>query len=296
MTQPQIQMIPLELLDPHPDNPRGPVDPATCEELATSIREKGILEPLLVLPVRNPGQQWKIERYLTVAGHRRRVAAEIAGLVEVPAIVRNLEPGEAEEVMLVENLQREDLTLLQEARAYRRLQEHHGLTQADVARRVGVDKARVIARMGILKLPEAVQGLFDGRDMPITAVSLLLKVEHPDRQERLALMISSRKLAVPKLKEMLDKEAEAKETDQAVEKSRKKKSLPGEAQRVTPAYSRVDAVADLERLNGAALKYSDVLEALNGVCDNCGLGAHKEICAACPLPQMVNNLAKANAA
>lgn len=291
MSQPQIQMIAIELLDPHPDNPRGPVDPATCEELAASIREKGILEPLLVLPVRNPGQSWKIERYLTVAGHRRRVAAEIAGLVEVPAIVRNLEPGEAEEVMLVENLQREDLTLLQEARAYRRLQERHGLTQADVARRVGVDKARVMARMGILKLPEAVQSLFDGREMPVTAVPLLLKIESPDRQQRLAQMIASRQLAIPKLKEMIEKEAEAKETDQAVDKSRSsRKEKSAVALPAAPSYTRADAVADLERLNGAGLKYSDVLAALDGVCDHCGMKAHKSICGACPLPQLINNL------
>jgi ParB family chromosome partitioning protein len=290
-------MIPIGLLDPHPNNPRGLVDPATVEDLTNSIREKGILEPLLLAPVRNRAQNWKIDRYVTVAGHRRRAAAELAGLAEVPAIVRDLSPAEQEEVMLVENLQREDLTLLQEARAYRRLMEQHGLPQTDVARRIGIDKTRVQSRLSILRLPEAVQSLFDGRDMPITAVPLLLKVEHTDRQERLAQMISSRKLAVPKLKEMLDKEAEAKETDQAVEKSRKKKSAGEKAQRDEMAkYSRLDAVADLERLNGAALRYSDVLSALNGVCDNCGMGAHNEICRACPLPQMINNLVRANAA
>jgi ParB family chromosome partitioning protein len=296
MSQPRIQMIPIGLLDPHPNNPRGPVDPASVDDLVASIREHKILEPLLVAPVRNRSQEWKIDRYLTVAGHRRRAAAELAGLVEVPAIVRDLSPAEQEEVMLVENLQREDLTLLQEARAYRRLQTQYGLTLADVARRVGVDKARVGGRMSILKLPETVQGLFGGRDMPITAVPLLLKVEHPDRQERLAQMISSRRLAVPKLKEMIEKEAEAKATDQAVEKSRGKKPAGGEAPRATPKYSRADAVADLERLNGAALRYSDVLAALNGACGDCGMGAHNEICAACPLPQMVGNLVRGNAA
>src|SRR5262245_15259090 len=134
MTQPQIKLIALDLLDPHPNNPRGPVDPTSVEDLAASIREKGILEPLLVAPARKSGQNWKIERYVTVAGHRRRAAAELAGLVEVPAIIRDLLPAEQEEVMLVENLQREDLTLLQEARAYQRLQTQHGVTMADLAR------------------------------------------------------------------------------------------------------------------------------------------------------------------
>lgn len=295
MSQPQIQMVPLVLIDPHPNNPRGFVDPLSVEDLAASIREKGILEPLLLAPVRNRAQNWKIDRYMAIAGHRRRAAAELAGLAEVPAIVRALSPAEQEEVMLVENLQREDLTLLQEARAYRRLMEQHGLPQTDVARRTGIDKARVQSRLSILKLPETVQALFGGRDMPITAVPLLLKVENPDRQERLAQMISSRKLAVPKFKEMLDKEAEAKETDQAVDKSRGKKNGVEKASSDAPKYSRVDAVADLERLNGAALAYSDVLAALNGVCNNCGMGAHAAICSACPLPQMINNLVRLNA-
>src|SRR5262245_47778192 len=160
MQQPQVQLIALATLDPHPNNPRGPVDPATVEELASSIREKGILEPLIVVPVRNAGQAWKIERYLTVAGHRRRVAAQLAGLAEVPAIVRDLGPAEQEEVMLVENLQREDLTLLQEAKAFRRLADQYGLTGADVARRTGVEKTRVQQRLAILKLSVAAQSLF----------------------------------------------------------------------------------------------------------------------------------------
>lgn len=286
----QTTSIPLELFDPHPNNPRGPVDPSSVEELAASIREKGIIEPLIVVPVRNSGQRWKIERYLTVAGHRRRAAAQIAGLTEAPAIVRELSPDEQEEIMLVENLQREDLTLLQEARAYQR-RVATGLTFADVARRVGVSHGRVQQRMGILKLPEAVQRLFDGKDMPITAAPLLLKIHNPDRQERLAQMIATRRLAVPALKEMIDKEAEVAETDRAVEKSRAGGKTAGrEPRTLTQVYTRSDAVSDLERRNGDTLKYSDVLQALHGVCDSCGMGAHAAICAACPLTQLINNL------
>jgi ParB family chromosome partitioning protein len=288
MEQPQITLIPLDLIDPHPNNLRGPVEPDTVEDLAASIREKGVLEPLLVVPVRNRGQNWKIDRYTAIAGHRRRAAAKLAGLSEVPAIIRDLSPAEQEEVMLVENLQRQDLTLLQEAQGYQRLMEKHKLTQADVARRVGVSRERVQQRMGILKLPEAAQQLFNGRDMPITAVPLLLKVENPDRQERLAQMIASRKLAVPKLKEMIEKEADAQQTDRAVDKSRKKK--PATSPIPAASYTRADAIADLERLNGAGLKYSDVLEALNLVCDHCGMSAHTSICAACPLPQLIDSL------
>lgn len=291
MNQPQIQLISLDLLDPHPNNPRGPVDPASVAELADSIRQKGILEPLIVVPARNSGQVWKIERYTVVAGYRRRAAAQVANLAEVPAIVRELGPGEQEEIMLVENLQREDLTLLQEAKAYRRLVEQHKLTYADIARRVGKNNAYIQQRMAILKLPASVQSLFDGRDMPVTVIPLLLKVENSDRQERLAQMVASRRLAVPKLKEMIEKEAEASATDKAVDKSRNGRQ-PAKREAPAQIYTRAAAVADLERLNGAALKYSDVLAALNGICNNCGMGNHEAICAACPLPQMIGNLVK----
>jgi ParB family transcriptional regulator, chromosome partitioning protein len=117
----QVISIPLDLLDPHPHNPRGPVDPDSVQELADSISEKGIVEPIVVVPVRSRGTQWKIERSTVVAGHRRLAAARLAGLAEVPAIARELSPIEQEEIMLVENLQREGLSLLQEARAFQRL-------------------------------------------------------------------------------------------------------------------------------------------------------------------------------
>lgn len=295
MNTQQITFISLDLLDPHPNNPRGAVDPATVEELAVSIREKGIIEPLIVVPVRNSGQAWKIERYTVVAGHRRRVAAQLAELDQVPAIVCELGPGEQEEIMLVENLQREDLTLLQEAKAYQRLMAEHKLTQADAARRVGVGKERIQQRLAILKLSTPTQHLFGGKDMPITAVPLLLRIEDPDRQQRLAQMIASRRLSVPKLKDMVEREAEARETSQAVDRSRSGKSACGAAQTPARDHTRADAVADLERRNGDALKYSDVLAALNGVCGNCGMSDHAAICAACPLPQMIGNLVKANA-
>lgn len=295
MNTQQITFISLDLLDPHPNNPRGLVDPTTVEDLAASIREKGIVEPLIVVPVRNSGQAWKIERYTVVAGHRRRVAAQIARLDQVPAIVRELGPGEQEEIMLVENLQREDMTLLQEARGYQRLMAEHKLTQADVSRRVGVGRERIQQRLAILKLSAPAQSLFDGRDMPITAVPLLLRIENPDRQQRLAQMIASRRLPVPKLKEMVEKEAEARETSQAVDKSRDARPAGRGAQTPAQNYTRADAVTDLEKRNGDALKYSDVLAALNGVCGNCGMSNHTAICAACPLPQMISNLIKANA-
>ena len=108
--------LPVAALHPNPHQPRSTFDPLTLQELADSIKEKGILEPLIV--VRHPE---KPDGFLVVAGHRRRTAAELAGLAEASVIVRGYSPVEQEEVMLAENIQREELSPLQEAKAYQRL-------------------------------------------------------------------------------------------------------------------------------------------------------------------------------
>ena len=285
-----IQQIPIDLLDPHPHNPRGPVEPATVQELADSIKEKGILEPLLVVPQRSNGQKWKVERFLVVAGHRRRVAAELAGLDTVPAIVRDFSAVEQEEVMLVENLQREDLSLLQEAKAYRRLIEH-GEEITHVARKLGLATGHIHARLVILRLSEKAQDLFDRNDLPLTAAPLLAKVTDVDRQERLAHLVASRRLTVPKLQEMIEDVVEAIQIDKQVDRSRSKPKP--EKREETPAeaiYSKADAIADLKARNGDHLAFTDLVGAMDGICTKCGLGSHPAICAACPLPQLVRAL------
>ena len=280
--------LPIELLEAHPHNPRGPIDPATVEELAASIREKGILEPLLVVPIRNSSKTWKIDAYTVIAGHRRLAAAKLAGLETVPAIARELGPVEQEEIMLVENLQREDLTPLQEARAYQRLIAQ-GLTQADVGRRVGLPGNRIQLRLTILKLSKRVQELFDSNQLPVTLAPLLAKVESADRQERLAHLVASRRLTVPKVKEMVENVAEMEATEKKVDKSRAK---PTTEKRETAeiVFTRLDAIAALEARNGDQLPYADLIAAIEQVCTTCGMGNFAHICAACPLPQFVKNL------
>jgi ParB family transcriptional regulator, chromosome partitioning protein len=284
-----IISVPLDQLYPHPHNPRGEVDPASVQELADSIKEKSILEPLLV--VRHPK---KPDSFLVVAGHRRRTAAELAGLSQAPVIVRDYSPVEQEEVMLAENIQREELSALQEAKAYQRLIAG-GQTQMQVARKLGVNGARIQSRLIILKLPLSVQRLFDGNELPITLAPLLARITDIDRQERLANLVASRRLTVPKLKEMVDRIIDAEQTDSSVDKERRRRGIE-KKERVTncPAtvYTRANALADLTRRNGSALCFSDLLKAFDGVCHNCGMGNFADICAACPLPQFINNLVR----
>lgn len=164
------QSLALELLTPNPLNPRGEIDPASVEDLAASIAAQGILQPLLVTP-----------DGVVVAGHRRRLAAIKAGLVEVPVLMRELTEAEQLEIMLVENIQREDLSPVQEARAYRRLVDS-GMTQADVARRIGVNHARVQARLKLLELDDEVLERFHRLELPLVFAPVLLKVTEPHQQ------------------------------------------------------------------------------------------------------------------
>ncbi len=277
-----LKLIPLSQLHPHPHNPRGPVDPLSVEELADSIREKGILQPLLVVP--NEGS------YLTVAGHRRHCAALLAGLVEAPCIVRNdLTDVQQEELMLIENLQRKDLSPLQEAKAFNRL-VRQGYTRADIARNTGVNQARVQTSLQILKLTEAVQVLFVDFQMPTTAVSPLARIADPERQARLANLILKRTLTVPKQEKMVA-EMEQK-GDNSVNPGKPKQTRQRRELPVKEGYGRVEAVRDLEERNGQSLKFSDVLSALDNVCHKCGMGDMPTICSACPLPQFLHNLTR----
>lgn len=278
----QITKIAISNLDPHPHNPRGPVDPVDCQELAASIRQVGILEPLIVVPQRAKGQDWKIERYTVIAGHRRLVGAQAAGLMEAPCIVRELSPIEQEEIMLVENLQREDLSLLQEARAFQRLIDA-GQTLADITRKIGYSSSTVAQRLNILELPPSVQALYSSLEMPVQAAPLLLRVKSKERQLRLAQQMEARQISIPKLKAIVNElEAEKGKANSAPVKKEKKQA--------EPPYTREDALKDLEFKNDASLTYKRLMKAFEASCHKCGLKYHPEICINCPLPQLVNRL------
>jgi ParB family chromosome partitioning protein len=145
---------PIEDVHPNRDQPRKIFDEERLEELASSIREIGVLEPILVRTRKKGG-------YEIIAGERRWRAAQRAGLRTVPVFVRDLSSREAFEAALVENLQREDLNPIETARAFARLVEEHGHTQESVANRVGKNRSTVANAMRLLKLPEDVLSLVE---------------------------------------------------------------------------------------------------------------------------------------
>jgi len=151
-----VLQVGIEEIRPQKGQPRRHFDEAHIEELAESIRSKGVLLPLIVR--RGP------EGYLLVAGERRWRAAQKAGLRELPVMVREVSEKEGFELALIENIQREDLNPVEEAEAYKRLIEEHGLTQEELAARVGKDRSTVANALRLLRLPEAIkQAIVAGR-------------------------------------------------------------------------------------------------------------------------------------
>jgi ParB family chromosome partitioning protein len=148
--------VPVSAITPNPMQPRTALDPAALEELAASIREHGMIQPLIVTE-QGP------ERYQLIAGERRWQAARMAGLGTVPVVVKEASPQQLLELALVENIQRADLNPLEEASAYRQLVEEFDLTQEQVAERVGKSRVAVTNTLRLLRLPtEAKQALADG--------------------------------------------------------------------------------------------------------------------------------------
>ncbi len=150
-----LAAIPVDRIRPNPHQPRHAFDEAALAELAGSIAEHGVLQPLLVSEDGQGG-------YVLVAGERRWRAARHAGLTEVPAVIRErLDERHELELALVENLQRRDLTPLEEARAYEHLRTSFGLAQAEIAERVGIDRSTVANALRLLKLEEPIQALVE---------------------------------------------------------------------------------------------------------------------------------------
>ena len=146
-----ILQVPLEEITPNPRQPRQDFDPQRLQELAQSIVEHGLLQPLVVTPTES-GQGYEL-----IAGERRLQAARLAGLATVPVIVRAVSEQERLELALVENLQRDDLNPLEAAEGYRQLAKDFGLSHEAIARRVGKSRAAISNTMRLLKLPPSVQ-------------------------------------------------------------------------------------------------------------------------------------------
>lgn len=180
--------ISIDLIDPSSLQPRSVFDDGKLNELASSISANGVVQPLLV---RRRG-----ERYELIAGERRWRAAQLAGLSKVPVLVRQVSDDKVLELALIENIQREDLNPIEEARAYKKLIDTVGLTQEVVAERVGRDRSYVTNYLRLLRLPEDLQELLQAGRLSTGHARAILGTDQVDLQRRLARKVIEQDLSV----------------------------------------------------------------------------------------------------
>ncbi len=180
---------PLEAISPNPYQPRATFEDSGLDELAASIREKGVLQPLVV---RRAGEG----RYQLIAGERRFRAAQRAGLSTVPVVIREADDGEALELALIENLQRENLNPVEEARAYDRLAAEFGLSQEEIARRVGKSRSAITNALRLLQLPADVLAQLESGVLSAAHARTVLGLETAASQSQLARDVVAQRLSV----------------------------------------------------------------------------------------------------
>lgn len=184
-----LALLAVASIVPHPGQPRRHFDEAALDELAASIAARGVIQPVIVTP--HGAGQWRL-----VAGERRWRAAQRAQLHEIPAIVRDLDEREVTALALIENLQREDLNPIEEARAYHRLAEDEGLTQAEIAKLVDKSRSHVANLQRLLGLPESVIALVEGGKLSMGHARALVGVENAAElaQQAVAKQLSVREV------------------------------------------------------------------------------------------------------
>jgi ParB family chromosome partitioning protein len=180
--------LPVEAIERNPNQPRKRFEEEKLEELAASIREHGVVEPILV---RREGGKYRI-----LAGERRWRAAQRAGLREVPAVLREASEREAFEIALIENLQREDLNAIEEAEAYEVLMTDHGLTQEAIAQRVGKERSTVANALRLLRLPAEVRDLVKDGQLDMGHARALLGLEGEETIRKTAQRVIREQLSV----------------------------------------------------------------------------------------------------
>lgn len=196
------RLIPVEDIIPSPTQPRFEIKEDSLVELATSIREKGLLQPIIL---RKKGKGYEI-----IAGERRYRASVMAGLNEVPAIVKDVDDKEALEIALVENLQREDLNPVEVATVYERFVEEFGYTHEELAKKIGIDRSSVSNFIRLLKLPEWIKKLINEGKLTQGHARVLITLKGEDEQKRFVQKILQEGISVRELEREAKKKTPTK--------------------------------------------------------------------------------------
>ncbi len=194
-----VREVQVAAITPNPRQPRHKIDPDALRELADSIKEHGLIQPLIVTPA--PDSTELAPRYQLIAGERRWAAAKLASLAMVPVIVRGATPQEMLELALVENIQRADLNILEEANAYKQLMDDFGLTQEQVAAKVGKSRTTITNALRLLKLPAEIQAALADESITEGHARALLTLADAKQQQVLLRQVREQGLSVRQTEE-----------------------------------------------------------------------------------------------
>lgn len=202
-TNEEIIEIDISELRPNPYQPRKVFDDEALKELSESIKEHGVFQPIII--------KKSIKGYEIIAGERRVRASKLAGLEKIPAIIRNFTDAQMMEIALLENLQRENLTAIEEAYAYKSMIEKLSLTQDELAKKVGKSRSHLTNILGLLRLPKDVQKLIAESKLSMGHARVLSKLEDEEKIKELANKIVNEKISVRNIEELATKETHTNE-------------------------------------------------------------------------------------
>lgn len=210
-----ISYLNIESVRPNPYQPRKQFSKASLEELCESIKQYGVLQPINVRKITN-------NHYELVAGERRLRAAMMAGLTQIPAIIINVNDNDSAVIALIENLQREDLSYMEEAEGYNNLINEHGFTQEDLANKIGKSQSTIANKIRLLKLPPMVKKILQDNSLTERHARALLKLHDEQMQLKVLKNVCEKGLNVKKTEELVERAIE-KYTAQEKEKVSEKK-------------------------------------------------------------------------
>lgn len=216
-----LNEIEISLIEPNPNQPRREFDQDALQELANSIKEVGIIQPITL-------RQLNSGKYQIIAGERRWRASQLAGLKSIPAYIRTVEDEGVMEMALVENIQREDLNAIEVALAYQHLAETTGMTQEKISKRVGKSRAAVTNFMRLLKLPAQVQMALKNHEIDMGHARALLAIDSPSTQIKLFKEIQKQQYSVRKVEEMVQAIKNGEDVKTVKGKVAAKSQLPAE--------------------------------------------------------------------
>ena len=216
-----INEISIDLIDANPNQPRREFDEQALQELATSIREIGIIQPITL-------RQTEEGRFQIIAGERRWRASQIAGLKAIPAYIRTISDEGIMEMALVENIQREDLNAIEIALAYQHLLDNDGMTQEKVSERVGKSRAAIANYLRLLRLPAQIQLALQKKEIDMGHARALLSLDSPSMQIKLFREILKNSYSVRKVEEMVQHLNSGQDVQTATRAIKSQVEMPGE--------------------------------------------------------------------